>query len=418
MHLRRGLALLALLGLLGAKAPAPPPPEPVVKAWAMLFQMMGRLENAAAKHDFAAVHFEDPIANAAVTTLLAQPANSGLTRVGWINFVRDISALHTAADAGAADQCTELIRQTSAQFTQLQKSAADPALLQAAARAAERYTCPMHPDVIGAKGDPCRKCGMQLDQRVVLEPEQSATGPDAPSAVQATIEADGPLQPGVKAFAVLHLRRTNGAPVMLADLIETHTKKIHLLIVDQSLTDYHHEHPRPTATPGDYFFSFTPQKPGPYLAWADLRPLPLGLQEYERATIAGAGPPEPTKDRKTRLSAEVEGFHFQLILEKPAIKVGQPVGAKLRITKADGTPYRELQPVMGAFAHLVGFNEDHETVLHLHPSGAPLENDDARGGPELAFQIYAPKAGFTRLFAQVQIEGRQVFAPFNLTILP
>ncbi len=73
---------------------------------------------------------------------------------------------------------------------------------------------------------------------------------------------------------------------------------------------------------------------------------------------------------------------------------------------------------MGTFAHLVGFNEDAETVFHMHPIGAPISNENERGGPELDFKIYATKAGFVRLFAQVQIGGRQVFVPFGIRVLP
>lgn len=417
MLVRRAFALLVVVGLLGAKEPTPAPVAPVVRAWAMLLQMMDRLQTAAATGDFAAAHFEDPIANAAVTTLLAQPAISGLTRVGWLGFVQDISALHIAADAGDTTRCQELVGQTTAALQRLEKSDADEKVLREARRAAERFTCPMHSEVVGTKGEACPKCGMPLDQLIVLEP---APAGDAASqhAVTATIEADGPLKVGQQTFAVLHLRRAHGEPVGLGDLVETHTRKIHLLIVDQSLTDYHHEHPRLTATPGDYFFFFTPTKPGPYLAWADLRPLPLGLQEYEPASILGSGTPEPIPERKTQLSADVSGFHFQLILEQPKIRAGQPTRARLMITRSGGTPYKELQPVMGAFAHLVGFNEDRETVLHMHPTGAPVINEEARGGPELEFQFYSPRAGFTRLFAQVQIEGRQIFAPFGVTVLP
>ncbi len=40
-------------------------------------------------------------------------------------------------------------------------------------------------------------------------------------------------------------------------------------------------------------FEFTPTKPGAYYAWADLRPLPLGLQEYDKTLIAGTGESEP-----------------------------------------------------------------------------------------------------------------------------
>jgi hypothetical protein len=253
---------------------------------------------------------------------------------------------------------------------------------------------------------------------VLVPSDAFAGGLATQHAVRATITTDAPLAPGKPAHAVLHLRRGENEPVTLAELIETHTRKIHLLIVDGSLTDYHHEHPQPTATPGDYAFDFTPQKPGPYLAWADLRPMPMGLQEYEKTLIAGIGQSEPLTGKDLRLAGNADGLHFELSLAEPEIKAGVPARAKLKITKPNGSGFDQLEPVMAAFAHLVGFNEDRETVLHMHPTGAPVLNESARGGPELDFKIYATKPGFVRLFAQVQVNGRQVFVPFNIRVWP
>jgi hypothetical protein len=424
VHLSLGaILLLATSVTLSAREVQPEPmptPAPVVEAWAMLFQMMDRLHSAAAQREFTLVHNEDPVASAAVSTLIGEvnkswAPSSGAMKVNWIAFVRTISALHTAADAGQAEACLELAKKADDELQMLAKKT-DPALLKAAHEYAERYTCPMHPDVIGAKGDTCGKCGMPLDQPVVLLASLLAGDLAAESPIHATITTDAPLATGKPAHAVLHLRRDKGEPVTLAELIETHTRKIHLLIVDQSLTDYHHEHPQLTDTPGDYAFEFTPTKPGPYKAWADVRPLPLGLQEYEKTVIAGTGTPEPITDKATRLEADLGGFHFQLSIEKGQVRVGKVSTAKLRVTR-DGKGFTELEPVMAAFAHLVGFNEDGETVLHMHPIGAPILNESDRGGPELEFKIYATRPGFTRLFAQVQIGGRQVFAPFGVQVM-
>ena len=384
----------------------------------MLIQMMDRLRSAVAQKDFTLIHLEDRVASAAVSTLLKPLTSSGTPNAAaqksaWMKFVQDISALHTAADGSEAETSATLFKQVDAQFRKLQEDS-DPAVLKAARELAERYTCPMHADVIGGKGDTCGQCGMELDQLVVLVPSQAATQ----HAVRATITTDAPLEAGKPARAILQLRRTDGEPVTPAELIETHTRKIHLLVVDGSLTDYHHEHPLPTDTPGDYAFDFTPAKPGSYLAWADLRPLPMGLQEYEKAIIAGAGTAEPVGNKEPRLKGDAGGLHFELILAQPRVKAGEPILAKLRVTKPDGSGFDQLEPVMEAFAHLVGFNEDKETVLHMHPSGAPLRNGNERGGPELDFKIYTTKPGFVRLFAQVQVGGRQVFVPFGIRVAP
>lgn len=386
----------------------------------MLFQMMDRLHSSVAQHDLVLIHTEDPVASAAVSTLIGQAANSwtanaAVQKIAWTVFVRQISALHTAADAAQDEGCVELLKRAEDEFQKLQEDS-DPAILTAAHQYAERYTCPMHSDVTGSKNDTCSKCGMPLEQLVVLVPSDIGLGTQ--HAVRATITTDAPLRAGKLTHAVLHLRRGENETVTLAELVETHTRKIHLLILDGSLTDYHHEHPQPTATPGDYAFDFLPTKPGPYLAWADLRPMPLGLQEYEKTVIAGTGKSNPVTDREPSFTSDADGLHFALSLAQPEIKVGVAVGATLRVTKPDGSGFDQLEPVMGAFAHLVGFNEDTETVFHMHPIGAPISKENERGGPALNFKIYATKAGFTRFFAQVQIKGRQVFVPFGIRVLP
>jgi hypothetical protein len=79
---------------------------------------------------------------------------------------------------------------------------------------------------------------------------------------------------------------------------------------------------------------------------------------------------------------------------------------------------KDLQPIMGAFAHLVAFHADGKTVLHIHPKGTRQLTPNDRGGPGLEFQFYSPKAGFFRLFSQTQVAGEQKFARFGLMVQP
>ena len=102
----------------------------------------------------------------------------------------------------------------------------------------------------------------------------------------AKIHTDQPLVPGQRVKGFLDLNKMDGASVGPPDLIVAHTERIHLLLIDSTLTDYHHEHPQVSRVPGEYPFSFTPQKPGSYLAWVDVRARPWGLQEYVTTTIA------------------------------------------------------------------------------------------------------------------------------------
>jgi hypothetical protein len=225
---------------------------------------------------------------------------------------------------------------------------------------------------------------------------------------------------GQRAEVKMHLSTSDGKPVLLEDLLEMHTKKIHLLINDRSLSDYHHEHPTPTDVPGEYAFAFTPQKPGPYRIWADVVPIASSIQEYVIADLPALTDPQPLVNRDVVSNAVVNGRDYVLTLNtgnKP-IRAGQTVIGTIAVTGSDGKPFMALEPVMGAFAHIVGFNEDLKTVLHIHPYSKEPTGPADRAGPVFAFKFYAPTPGFYRLYGQVQIDGVSQFPPFGVMVLP
>jgi hypothetical protein len=65
----------------------------------------------------------------------------------------------------------------------------------------------------------------------------------------------------------------------------------------------------------------------------------------------------------------------------------------------------------------VGFYDDFKTVVHVHPNGGDILNQESRGGPGLAFQFFPPRAGFIRFYCQVMIDGEMIFAPFNVNVV-
>jgi Heavy metal binding domain len=388
----------------------------------MLSQVVMQLEHYVRSKDLSAIHDEDIVLEATATEILARagaivPNRAGDFKSSVTAFCSRVSALHLVADlnqqAGSEAQLARVLECFARVKMYFSKEAIARAQLYL-----ETFTCPMHRDVVGKRTDFCPKCGMPLDQLVRVLPDNSGFALPGQQSVRASISTATPLTVGQPLTALLHLQRPDGDPVSLSDLIETHTKKIHLLTVDSSLTDYHHEHPIPTRNPGEYSFSFTPAKPGNYRVWVEVRPHPLGLQEYAMADIPGAVAGESLLDRKINLKATVDGLNYELLLPQKTIQVGRPAFARLKITTADGKAFTQLEPLMGAFVHLVGFNEDYRTVMHIHPKGPFVLDPGARGGPELDFQIYALRPGFVRLFAQVQIEGRSGFVPFGLQISP
>lgn len=213
----------------------------------------------------------------------------------------------------------------------------------------------------------------------------------------------------------LSLSKDDGTPLAFNDLKDVHTSKLHLLIVDDSLSDYHHIHPQADKEPGSYIFDFTPHTAHNYTIWADITPV-KAPHEYLGATVQGEEPcGAPCLDKTVSLTGAAEGLKGALTLDGP-LRKGEMAMATLTLTGAAGKPVTDLQPVMGAFAHVVGFYSRQPGVAHIHPLGEEPTSEKDRGGPELMFHLEPAQSGILKLFAQVKRGGKEIFIPFTLDV--
>ena len=279
------------------------------------------------------------------------------------------------------------------------------------------YSCPMCKGIREVEATArCFKCGMKLEPRII-----PATGtPGEPSIVLTPVLAQ-PLAAGQPSEVRIRFAwKRDGAPVTHDDLLVVHTERIHLLIIDESLDDYHHEHPRPTDVPGEFAFTFTPRRPGSYRVFADITPSVSQSQEYPMCDLPGSAPGGRIVNRIDTIESTTDGLNYQLrwLTGGVPVKTRRPVTALVNISDADGKPFARLEPIMGIYAHIVGFYEDRRTVVHIHPMDAEPQRATDRGGPSFMFRFYAPRSGFIRLYSQVQVGGISRFAPFGLNVGP
>lgn len=233
-------------------------------------------------------------------------------------------------------------------------------------------------------------------------------------AMAAEISATSPLKAGESYNFTIKLT-SDGAPVSEAQLQEVHTRKVHLLVVDESLTDYNHLHPQALDEAGTYSASFTPMKSATYKVFADVTPVGAS-QQFVVAKITGEKPCDtPCIDKTASTTGAADGLKADLFF-KSALKVGAPVMAMARITDDSGKPVTDLEPVMGAFAHIVGFYDDFATVAHIHPMGKEPTADTERSGPDLSFHLEPAKAGSLKLFVQVRRGGKDIFIPVGIEV--
>ena len=210
----------------------------------------------------------------------------------------------------------------------------------------------------------------------------------------------------------LTLRTITGKPVGPEDLAEAHTRKLHLLVVDPSLEDYQHVHPETGDRPGEWRFALTPRRAGTYRVFADFVPLATGRGLYAVAEFAVPGTPGSAMEGD-RTTYQINEYSFRL--ETPAtIRAREPAELVLALARSGGGLV-PLRPVMGAFAHLVAFDRGRTGFAHLHPRETDLTRPPDAERPRLTFKVTLPRPGGYVVWAQVNLAGREVYAPFAVT---
>ena len=261
----------------------------------------------------------------------------------------------------------------------------------------------------------------------------------ARSPVSMTLTTTEPPLAGREVRAVVTLKTGSGKAVAPADLLVTHTRKLHLLIVDPSLTDYQHVHPEPTRTLGEWSFAFIPRASGAYRVFGDFTPaatarglyasvdLAVGPAHGLPAEASGEGRDAATSpgseriietrpaDQRQPYTVERGGIFYSLTSTPNPARAGQPIDLRFAMTRADGNAV-PLEPVMGAFAHLVAFDAERSGFAHLHPAEIDLAQPPDAKRPALNFKLTIPRAGRYVIWAQVKLSGEERFVPFDLRV--
>ncbi|MEO6568481.1 MAG: hypothetical protein ABIO94_06925 [Opitutaceae bacterium] len=245
------------------------------------------------------------------------------------------------------------------------------------------------------------------------------------SPVTMTLQSDtASLQTGRESRFTLTLKTAKGKVIAPEDLVIAHTKLLHLLIVDPTLTDYQHVHPEVVRKTGEWTFAFMPRRDGVYRVFADFTPAATGRGLYASADLtvesaaATAGQTAEaanTANAGAFTPAERNGYRFSLTPATPAIRAGKPVDLKFAIVRADGGAV-PMEPVMGAFAHLVAFDEARSGFAHLHPMETDVTQRPDATHPTLNFKITIPREGSYVIWSQVNLGGEEVFVPFRFEV--
>lgn len=210
----------------------------------------------------------------------------------------------------------------------------------------------------------------------------------------------------------LSLKLDGGHFLLPHELAFTHTKRMHLLFIDESLEDYHHIHPQSDDMGQVYRFDFSPKNGGKYTAYAEVVPKRTRRQLIATNVLKVEGPSKIQNFyRKTNDTQSM--LDFQLIEVPENLKVNQDYRFTLKVRDTDGNK-TSLETIMGAKAHMVAFDAERRGFVHMHPMEDVL--NETKEDDDLSFLFNVPRKGWYRLFAQVQKNGESLYARFDLKV--
>ncbi|MBA3885164.1 MAG: hypothetical protein H0X67_05455 [Acidobacteria bacterium] len=266
----------------------------------------------------------------------------------------------------------------------------------------DAFWCPMHPDVRSAEASAtCRLCGMPL---VAIPPPQIGE-----YRMDVTVQ---PAPGGRGASGLRLVIRHPDASAPVPSFAVVHERPFHLFIVDRSLDYFEHVHPEPA---GEGAFELAHDiPPGEYMLIADFLPQGGTAQTVQRAIVTPGhdGPLMPPAPRLQPGPTDRVVGGLRIAID--AAELAARKEARIQFTMFDavtGVPVTDLEPYLGAPAHLLIVNADLTEALHGHPV------EQATTGPTVPFAPLMPMAGAYKLWVQVQRGGRVITAPFVIEVV-
>ena len=201
---------------------------------------------------------------------------------------------------------------------------------------------------------------------------------------------------------------------------------MHLLVVSEDLETFDHIHPQPIA---GNLFRVTYKFPhgGVFWFFAD-HTSPGNASRVARFRLTVDGPPRPPapKDEDLGWTIVRSGVRAELSTDQP-VATGRDITFRFALTEqVSGRTINDLQPYLGAWAHVIAVSQGASEVIHAHAlenvtnlrSG---EHTHAAAGPspsEIVTVTGFRCPGMYKLWLQVQRDSEIIAFPFVLHVEP
>ena len=215
----------------------------------------------------------------------------------------------------------------------------------------------------------------QPEEKIMIE--HTSHQPEAQGAINADISVPSTVVANETFTLGLLFSDADGAPI--TDLVLSHERMVHLIVVRTDLGVYTHLHPEQTTQPGEFVVEAELPTAGNYWLFAEVTRA-NGEHAVVRELLSVAGETAAWEGLAAEKTEQVvEGVRVTLAGAE-SIRVGETAAFTFEVEDAASSkPVQDLQPYLGAPAHVVTLDEGGEAFAHVHGT-LPVSEELAHGG--------------------------------------
>ena len=226
----------------------------------------------------------------------------------------------------------------------------------------------------------------------------------APYLLEVTTDPARPVAGQPTKLSLVVRERAGGAIVKDFDIV--HEQRMHLIIARNDLGAFFHEHPD-LQTDGTFTHEFTFPTGGMWRVFGDAAPSGAGSQVTSATVIVDGDKVKSVPLAPTALASTGEGM--TLTRTTAILPAKKMFSLNFTLNDAQGNPITDLQPWLGAMAHLIMIEKDAQTFVHSHPDETIPTN--GKNG-KLTFLARFPRPGVYKGWVQFQRDGQIKTLPF------
>lgn len=196
-----------------------------------------------------------------------------------------------------------------------------------------------------------------------------------------------------------------------------HEKAMHLIAVSQDLSQFQHIHPE-VGPDGAWTVSTTFPDAANYVLFNELSYNGDDVLNRQELSVGEAS------QKPASLSSDVNpktesGLTVSLIPPEQAITANENAHFSVHVSR-DNQPVTDLEPYLGAPAHVVIISSDTRDFAHTHgevPGMASMDSPPPSSfGPDISFDNTFPHAGLYKIWVQFSYQGDVVTVPFVVEV--